>query len=108
MSVYAIIPAYNADALIHKPIDSVLDHTTPVDEIIMVNDGSKDRTRGVVESYAPRVPLLQPIEGRYWMSQSLAAWPRPAWQPKRFMSLSVMLRSTLFTTAAEIPTETGF
>src|ERR1700761_7573957 len=59
MSVCAIIPAYNAEAFIHKAIDSVLNQTTPVEEIIVVDDGSKDGTRGVVESYAPRVRLLQ-------------------------------------------------
>jgi len=59
MSVCAIIPAYNAEAFIHKAIDSVLNQTAPVEEIIVVDDGSKDGTCGVVESYAPRVRLLR-------------------------------------------------
>src|ERR1700761_7596824 len=59
MSVCAIIPAYNAEAFIHKAIESVLNQTTPVEEIIVVDDGSKDGTCAVVESYAPRVRLFK-------------------------------------------------
>lgn len=58
MSVCAIIPAYNAEAFIQEAIESVLRQTTPVEEIIVVDDGSKDGTCAVVESYAPRVRLL--------------------------------------------------
>jgi glycosyltransferase involved in cell wall biosynthesis len=59
MSVCAIIPAYNAEAFIHKAIESVLNQTTPVEEIIVVDDGSRDGTCAVVESYAPKVRLLR-------------------------------------------------
>ena len=58
MSVSTVIPAYNAEAFIHKAIESVLNQTTPVDEIIVVDDGSRDRTRAVVESYGGRVRLI--------------------------------------------------
>jgi glycosyltransferase involved in cell wall biosynthesis len=59
MSVCAIIPAYNAEAFLHKALDSVLAQTVPVDEIIVIDDGSKDSTCAVAESYAPRVRLLR-------------------------------------------------
>jgi glycosyltransferase involved in cell wall biosynthesis len=59
MSVCTVIPAYNAEAFLHKAIDSVLKQTTPVDEIIVVDDGSKDGTCAVAASYGNRVRLMQ-------------------------------------------------
>jgi len=59
MSVCTIIPAYNAAAFLNKAIDSVLSQTTPIDEIIVVDDGSKDATCAVVEAYGSRVRLIR-------------------------------------------------
>ena len=59
MSVCTVIPAYNAEAFLHKAIDSVLSQTMPVDEIIVVDDGSKDATCAVVERYGARVRLMR-------------------------------------------------
>jgi glycosyltransferase involved in cell wall biosynthesis len=59
MSVCAVIPAYNAEAYIGPAIDSVLSQSVPVEEIIVVDDGSKDGTCAVVESYGSRVRLLR-------------------------------------------------
>lgn len=59
MSVCAIIPAYNAEPYIRQAIDSVLEQTVPVDEIVVIDDGSKDGTCAIVESYGSRVHLLR-------------------------------------------------
>ncbi len=59
MSVCAVIPAFNAEAYIGAAIDSVLSQSTPIDEIIVVDDGSKDGTCVVVESYGSKVRLLR-------------------------------------------------
>ena len=58
-SVSAVIPAYNAERFIRKAIDSILSQTYPVAEIIVVDDGSKDGTCAVVESYGLPVQLLR-------------------------------------------------
>jgi glycosyltransferase involved in cell wall biosynthesis len=58
MSVSVVIPAYNAGAYLHKAIESVLNQTVPVDEIIVVDDGSKDDTCEVAKSYGDRVRFL--------------------------------------------------
>lgn len=42
MLVSAIIPCYNAASTISRAIESVLNQTTTVDEIIVINDGSTD------------------------------------------------------------------
>lgn len=58
-TVSVVIPAYNAERFIRKTLDSVLAQTYPVSEIIVVDDGSKDSTCALVESYGGRVRLLR-------------------------------------------------
>lgn len=50
-----IIPNYNNGATLARAIDSVLAQTTPAHEIIVIDDGSNDRSRQVAESYGGRV-----------------------------------------------------
>ena len=52
--VSVIIPAYNAEAFIHLTLDSVLAQTYQNFEVIVVDDGSSDRTAEVVESFVQR------------------------------------------------------
>ena len=49
--VSAIITAYNSEAFIADAIASVLHQSRPVDEILVVDDGSTDRTREIVDGY---------------------------------------------------------
>ncbi|MGY3718135.1 glycosyltransferase family 2 protein [Sutcliffiella cohnii] len=49
--VSVIIPAYNAEKVIDKTIESVLSQTFSDFEVIVVNDGSKDRTSDIVQKY---------------------------------------------------------
>jgi len=60
--VSVIIPAYNAEAFISKTLDSVLSQTYKNIEVLVVDDGSKDRTPEIVKSFAQRdvrITLLQ-------------------------------------------------
>lgn len=52
--VSVIIPAYNAEAFIEKTLNSVLQQTYPHLEILVVDDGSKDCTAAIVESFCQR------------------------------------------------------
>jgi cellulose synthase/poly-beta-1,6-N-acetylglucosamine synthase-like glycosyltransferase/spore germination protein YaaH/peptidoglycan/xylan/chitin deacetylase (PgdA/CDA1 family) len=66
--VSALIAAYNEEAVIVRTIQSVLDSHYEVDEVIVVNDGSKDRTAEVVIaafSDNPKVrSVTQPNSGK--------------------------------------------
>lgn len=59
MKVSALIPTYNRQAQVLRAIDSVLAQTVPVDEIIVVDDGSTDGTAEAIRSrYGSRVALF--------------------------------------------------
>ncbi|MGL5192222.1 MAG: glycosyltransferase family 2 protein, partial [Chroococcales cyanobacterium] len=47
-TISVIIPAYNAEKTIQETIESVLNQTFPDFELIVINDGSTDRTLEIV------------------------------------------------------------
>lgn len=60
--ISVIIPTHNRAALIERAVRSVLDQTVPVDEVVIVDDGSTDSTPSVVHALAiqdPRVRLIR-------------------------------------------------
>lgn len=48
--ISAVIPTYNRQGTLQRAIDSILAQTYPADEIIVVDDGSMDDTRGLFKS----------------------------------------------------------
>lgn len=52
--ISVIMAAYNAEEFIGEAIDSVLQQTYPHWELLVVDDGSKDRTQEIVNEYAQR------------------------------------------------------
>lgn len=53
--VSVIIPSYNAEAFISETVDSALAQTYQDLEIIVVDDGSTDNTRRVLQQYGDRI-----------------------------------------------------
>lgn len=52
LQMSAVIPAYNARDYIRDALDSIHRQSRPVDDIIVVNDGSTDDTAAVVERWS--------------------------------------------------------
>lgn len=56
--VSVIIPVYNNEDTLEVVIDSFLNQTMPGFELILINDGSTDRTAQICDAYAEQEPLL--------------------------------------------------
>jgi glycosyltransferase involved in cell wall biosynthesis len=65
VNISVVIPLYNKAAHIERCIKSVVNQTSPVSEIVVVNDGSTDNGREIVEAMLdPRIRLInQPNQG---------------------------------------------
>jgi glycosyltransferase involved in cell wall biosynthesis len=55
VNISVIIPAYNAEKTLCRAIDSVLGQTTPVAEILLIDDGSTDGTAQVAQKYGAAI-----------------------------------------------------
>lgn len=56
--VSVVIPAFNAEKYIKETIDSVLKQTCKDFEIIVVDDGSTDKTKKILEQYIDRINYI--------------------------------------------------
>ncbi|MBD8071307.1 glycosyltransferase family 2 protein [Bacillus sp. PS06] len=52
--ISVIIPVYNVENYLHRCVDSVLNQTFQEFEIILINDGSTDKSGGICDDYAQR------------------------------------------------------
>ena len=52
--VSIIVPIYNSEKYMSKCIESILNQTLSEIEIILVNDGSTDNSRKIIENYAKK------------------------------------------------------
>jgi glycosyltransferase involved in cell wall biosynthesis len=54
-----IIPAYNSEHCLRETLEHALAQTTPAHEIIVVDDGSTDRTPDIAHSFGTRIRYLR-------------------------------------------------
>ncbi len=59
MTISVLIPAYNAERTLAETLASVLGQTQPPDEVIVVDDGSTDRTAEVVTAASKSIQLIR-------------------------------------------------
>ncbi|MCJ7626508.1 MAG: glycosyltransferase [Anaerolineaceae bacterium] len=57
-NISVIMPVYNGERYITEAIKSVLDQSYPVFEIIIIDDGSTDRTREIIDQYKDPVKYV--------------------------------------------------
>lgn len=57
-TVSVCVPVYNAERYVAAALDSVLAQTWPAIEIIVVNDGSTDRSRDILATYGDRITVI--------------------------------------------------
>jgi glycosyltransferase involved in cell wall biosynthesis len=63
ISISVIIPVYNCDRYLAEAIQSVLDQSYPVHEIIVVNDGSTDESVAIAQQFSQITLLSQTNKG---------------------------------------------
>ncbi|NPA73543.1 MAG: glycosyltransferase [Epsilonproteobacteria bacterium] len=62
MNISVVIPTYNRQGLVKRAIESVINQTLKPQEIIVVDDGSSDDTKKVLQNY-PVCYIYQPNQG---------------------------------------------
>lgn len=59
MSISAIIPCFNRASTLPRALDSVLQQSSAVAEIIVVDDGSSDETAAILSAYGSQIQVLK-------------------------------------------------
>lgn len=56
--ITVVMPCFNAERYVREAVDSVLNQSFPSVELIVVDDGSTDRSREILASYGSRIRVL--------------------------------------------------
>ncbi len=70
--VSVILPVYNREAWVVRAIESVLAQTYEPLELIVVDDGSTDGTRDVLERFKDEIVILEQPHGGAYVARNLA------------------------------------
>lgn len=70
-TISTIMAVYNGEKFIAEAIESILAQTVPSDEIIIINDGSTDRTPQVLSQY-PQITVVSQSNKGVWFSTNKA------------------------------------
>ncbi len=61
-TVSVMIPAYNEQDTIKDTVESVLSSSYPLEEIIVINDGSKDKTKEIIQQLQKKYPKVKLLD----------------------------------------------
>ena len=61
--ISVIIPVYNAEKYIRETLDSIIKQSYKNREIILIENGSKDRGPDIIQEYAAKYPEIHIIKG---------------------------------------------
>lgn len=62
-SISAVVAAYNAEEWIGSAIESILGQTCPPDEVVVVDDGSTDRTPEILRTFGGAIRVIRRTNG---------------------------------------------
>lgn len=62
MNISVVIPLYNAEKYIVETLESIINQTYPVDEILVVDDCGPDRSAEIVKEYSKQHPSVRLIQ----------------------------------------------
>ena len=60
--ISVIIPVYNAEKYIRETLDSIIKQSYKNLEIILIDNGSKDRSPDIIQKYEAKYPEIHMIE----------------------------------------------
>lgn len=58
MNYYVVIPTYNEEAFISLTLQSIAEQTVLPSKVVVVNDGSTDGTRDIIQSFCDKYPFI--------------------------------------------------
>lgn len=75
-AVSVVMPVYNAERYVGEAVDSILAQTFSDYEFLIFDDGSTDRSRAILESYAERDERIRVVVGHHrgyvpWLNEGL-------------------------------------
>eukprot|EP01136_Pigoraptor_vietnamica_P004744 Opistho-1_new@35437 len=62
MNYYIVIPTYNEEAFISLTLQSIAEQTVLPSKVVVVNDGSTDNTRSIIQSYCDKYPFIHLVD----------------------------------------------
>lgn len=62
MEVSVVIPLYNAEKYIIETLDSLLNQTHPIKEILVIDDCGPDNSKELVRNYSVKYPIIKLVE----------------------------------------------
>lgn len=63
--ISVIVPVYNVEKYLHRCVDSLLSQSYTNIEIVLINDGSADRSGEICDEYAQREPRVKVLHQEY-------------------------------------------
>src|ERR1700733_6571104 len=59
MKISILIPCYNEEKSIRKSAESWLNQSRPADQIVAINDCSKDRTKEILKEFGDKITVVR-------------------------------------------------